>query len=103
MNKTQAYFLLIFTFILILVWIVFSIIQSRVNSTISVPLTVQIAPINPSFDMQTIASLKKRIIVAPASEIPTETATAAAQQNQPTPTITQPVSSTSAIPSITVP
>jgi hypothetical protein len=105
MNKNQAYFILIFTFILILAWISFSIIQSRVNSTISIPLTAQIAPINPSFDMQTITSLKKRIIVAPATEIPSETATAAAQQEQPTPTptISQPVSSTSAIPNITVP
>lgn len=82
MNKNQAYFILISTFILIVAWIIFSIIQSRINSTISLPLTGQIAPINPTFDMQTITALKKRTLVSPVTQPFSETATNAAEQKQ---------------------
>lgn len=91
MKRNEAYFILISTFVLIVAWIIFSILQSAFNSTISEPINAQINPIIPSFDTQTIAAVKKRQVVAPAAEIQTPIASDAAQT--PTPTI--------AVPSIT--
>lgn len=80
MNKKEAYFILISTFVSILAWIIFSILQSAVNSTISAPLSVQISPIHPTFDTQTISALKKRTLVLPAEEVQPDIATSTAQQ-----------------------
>jgi predicted nucleic acid-binding protein len=60
MKKQEAFFILIATFILILAWIVFSILDSAVSSTISQSLHFQIAPISPTFDTKVVDELKKR-------------------------------------------
>ncbi len=105
MNKKEAYFILISTFILIVAWIIFSILQSAVSSTISGSLSLQTTPINPTFDMQTITAIKKRKAVTPATEIQTNIATNAAQSITPTPQAQQSATTgtVSAIPNIQIP
>lgn len=74
MERKQAYFILIVTFVVVLAWVIFSILGNAINSTISDSLNVQISPINPTFDMQTINELKKREIVIPNIEDSVSTA-----------------------------
>jgi hypothetical protein len=75
MNRQEAYFILIATFILVLAWIIFSILDSAVNSTISQTLTVQITSISPTFDTNIIEGLKKRQQVIPLDVEPVQQAT----------------------------
>ena len=70
MKRNEAYFFLIATFILILSWVIFSVLHTAVSSTISSRLTMQISPITPSFDLQTIQMVKKRALVSPITDIP---------------------------------
>lgn len=57
------------SFIIVLAWIGFNLYHNIKTSTISQNLTVQILPINPSFDKKTISDLKKRARVTPFYEI----------------------------------
>lgn len=56
-------------FICVLAWIGFSIYHNIVTSTISEPLTMQIIPISPNFDTNTINNLKKRNNVSPLYQL----------------------------------
>ncbi len=86
MKQRDILFLLISTFIIIIAWIIFSIYDNLVVSTISTPLSIQISPINPDFDAKTIENLKNREVIYPIYEMgnviptPEETATTPAQQ-----------------------
>lgn len=69
MKRKEAYILLLSTSVLIFAWVLFSILHSAISSTISENLNVQILPINPTFDVQTIEKLKTRIRVSPENTI----------------------------------
>lgn len=57
-------------FILIILWIIFSVYHNSVTSTIPETLNIQITPISPSFDEKAISDLKKRERVLPSFETP---------------------------------
>jgi hypothetical protein len=86
MKRNDILLILIPSFIFALAWIGFSIYHNVITSTISEPLSVQITPITPTFDTQTIDSLKNRENVAPLYDLST-----AAENVSPTPVPTAPV------------
>lgn len=103
MKKNDILMILIPSFIFVLAWIGFSLLHNIATSTISETLDMQISPISPGFDTDTIASLKKRKNVVPIYTItvPIQNivipASPSAATPTPTPTIiVQPVSSSSA-------
>ena len=57
--------LLWLTFITVVAWIGFNLYHVMVTSTISEDLQLQITPINPNFDLNTISRLKSREQVDP--------------------------------------
>jgi hypothetical protein len=65
MKQKDIILLLVPSFLLVLVWIGFSIYHNFVTSTISQTLNIQILPIAPTFDTKTIAKLKGRQQVVP--------------------------------------
>ena len=69
MKKNDILLILIPLFIFALAWIGFSIYHNIVTSTISDPLNMQITPITPIFDTNTIGSLKNRARVSPIYEL----------------------------------
>jgi len=54
------------TFIIVLAWIIFNIYHSANTSTIPDAVAIQVAPINPNFDIDTVQELKKRNKIDPA-------------------------------------
>lgn len=80
MKRREILAILIPSFIFVLAWIGFSIYHNIVTTTISQPLSVQITPINPDFDLTTINSLKNRESITPLYQLSVGT------QNLPTPT-----------------
>lgn len=68
MKQRDVITLLIPSFILILAWIVFSIYHNSVASTIPPAVNIQISPINPVFDMDTVSKLKQRQKITPIYE-----------------------------------
>lgn len=68
MKQRDIITLLIPAFILIVVWIVFSIFHSSVTSTIPAAVNMQITPIKAIFDMDAISKLKQRQKVTPIYE-----------------------------------
>jgi hypothetical protein len=103
MKKNDILMILIPSFIFVFAWIGFSLLHNIATSTISETLGMQIAPISPGFDTNTIASLKNRKNVVPIYQItvPIQNivipASPSAATPTPTPTIiVQPVSSSSA-------
>lgn len=78
MKKKDILFILISGFFLVISWIIFSIYHNVKTSTIPEATNIQIAPIAPSFDMKSIADIKKRIKIQAVFEekiTPTPTAT----------------------------
>jgi hypothetical protein len=69
MKKNDILLILIPLFLFVISWIGFSIYHNIVTSTISQPLSVQITPINPTFDTSTIDSLKNREKITPVYEL----------------------------------
>jgi len=68
MKRNDILILLIPSFLIIVLWVVFNIYHNFVNSTIPESLNLQIAPISPRFDTSVIDGLKKRKTVAPLYE-----------------------------------
>ncbi len=64
------------TFITVVAWIGFHIYHITVTSTISEELQLQIIPIDPNFDMDTINRLKGRVKVEPLYQFNENTASA---------------------------
>lgn len=101
MNKKYLFFFAISSFILTVIWILTNIYHSQVTSTIEPVLQTQIIPIEPKFDEETIAELRKRTNIDPAnnavplvspSEGPSPTLTPAPTEEaieslQPTPSV----------------
>lgn len=69
MKQKDILLLIIPGFFLIIIWVIFSIYHNSVTSTIPENLTLQIAPIIPTFDKTTIEVLKKRTQVTPIFEL----------------------------------
>lgn len=60
MKKREVLFILISILILVVTWVAFNIYHSSVTSTIPDSLSIQIEPIDATFDEKTIDALKKR-------------------------------------------
>lgn len=69
MKQKDLLFVAISFFILILIYLGFNIYHNSVASTISEDTNIQISPIAPSFDDNTISDLKKRNNVNPAYQL----------------------------------
>ena len=69
MKQKDIIILLVPTFIVIIIWVIFSIYHSSVASTIPQALNIQITPIKPTFDTNTISKLKQRQKVNPVYEM----------------------------------
>lgn len=65
MKRKDILVLLIPSFIIVILWVVFNVYHSYINSTIPTDVNTQILYINPDFDLKTIEDLKKRQIVEP--------------------------------------
>lgn len=78
-QKKDLYFLLIATLILVVLWVVFSIYQNLISSTISAPVATDINPIAPTFNEKVLTTLKNRQQISPVFSapqiVPTQTAT----------------------------
>src|SRR5579862_4631265 len=68
-------FIFISSFIVIVAWIGFNIYHIYVTSTVSQDLQLDLIPINPTFDAQTIQQLKTRENINPAFEMQKAAAT----------------------------
>ncbi len=75
MKQKDALYILIPAFIMVLVWIGFNIHHNAITSTIPQATNIQIEPIAPRFDTQTIEKLKKRDETIAVFEINQNTAT----------------------------
>ncbi len=76
MKQKDIILILALTSIIVLAWIGFSIYHNLATSTISEVQSVNIKPINPTFDTKTIDALKKRDKVFPIYELaPSQVAT----------------------------
>lgn len=87
-NKKQKDLLYIAasSFIVTVAWVGFSIYHNMVTSTISENLQLQIQPIDPNFDKETLQKLKNRQAIQPAFE--TKTAPTEPAETTPTPLLT---------------
>jgi len=75
MKKNDILLILIPLSLFVLTWIGFSVYHNIVTSTISQPLSVQIIPIIPTFDTNTINNLKTRENIPPIYELSVPTPT----------------------------
>ena len=78
MKQRDILFLVISTFVLIAVWIGFSIYHNLVSSTIAMPVKEKIVPIDPTFDTKTIDMLKERKNIEPIFQAESKEATESA-------------------------
>lgn len=72
MKQRDLLIIAVFTFLVVVAWISFSLYHAYVTSTISPTLRERIAPIEPRFDISTINMLKterKPINIIPESEL----------------------------------
>lgn len=69
MKKRDITLLLASGLILVIAWIIFSIYHKAATSTITPAVSIQIAPITPSFDTKTIDTLKARKSVSPLYDL----------------------------------
>lgn len=68
MKQKDIIFLAVSYFLLVVIWLVFSIYHNAVTSNIPQALSIQASPINPTFDEKTIMELKKRENIPPIFE-----------------------------------
>ena len=64
-QKNIYLILLISSFALVLIWIVFTVYHNSVTSTIPEVLNIQITQIKPDFDLKTISDIKIRKDITP--------------------------------------
>ena len=72
-TPSDILFLSVSMFIIVLLWVIFSIYHAYATSTISPDLQLQITPINGTFDTGTLNKLKARQAIIPLLEETTET------------------------------
>lgn len=65
-KRSDFLFIVIPSFILILLWIIFTIFRSATSSTITETQTTLLQPISPNFDTSVIIMLSKRQKVVPS-------------------------------------
>ncbi len=65
MKRRDILFVIISSFVLVLAWIGFSIFHNIKTSTIPETTTIQIAPIQPNFDIKEITEIKNRQSISP--------------------------------------
>lgn len=68
MKQRELLIIIIPTFILTVLWVMFTVYHNSTTSTIEDPLSIQIIPISGQFDLKTLDSLKKRTKVEPEYE-----------------------------------
>lgn len=81
MKHKDIMMIVIPSFILVLVWIGFTIYHNMISSTITANVGMQIKPINPNFDSTTISDLKTRKKIQPVYELMVSTPTPAPEIN----------------------
>lgn len=69
MKQTDILFVLISSFIVVASWIGFNLYHKWATSTISTDIQAQIIPIDPNFDEETVAAIKKRKKVVPVNQL----------------------------------
>lgn len=85
-NRQQdILFILISSFVLVIIWIGFNIYHIYITSTISEEIQLQLDPIDGSFDQATIKKLRTREQINPLYQLASSSATA---QPTPEPTVT---------------
>lgn len=94
MKRKDILLILIPSFIFVLAWIGFSIYHNIVTSTISAPLSMQIAPIVPNFDTSVIESLKNREKISPVYQLSAPTQNTPTPSPSPSPTVPITITST---------
>ena len=70
MKQKDILLIVVPTFIMVVLWIAFSIYHNHVSSTIKDPLSTQIEPISATFDTKTLDNLKQRERLNPLYERP---------------------------------
>ncbi len=68
MKQRDILLIVVPAFIMVVLWVAFSIYHNHVSSTISEPLSLQIEPIGKTFDLKTLGELKKRERLNPVYE-----------------------------------
>lgn len=69
MKQNDIFYILIPACILVFVWIAFNIQHNSATSTIPEATSIQIAPIIPSFDLETVESIQQRQAITPLFEL----------------------------------
>ncbi|HKC14465.1 MAG TPA: hypothetical protein VKC89_00655 [Patescibacteria group bacterium] len=69
MKQRELLFIVVSFFVLILIYMGFSVYHNSVTSTIPETLGTQILPISPTFDEKTISDLKKRNSIVPIYQL----------------------------------
>ena len=83
-TRKDILFLFISVFLVVFAWIGFSLHHRWVTSTIDEEIQLQLEPIDPTFDMQTIEELRSREDIAPLNDVD-ETAKSLSPTIAPTP------------------
>ena len=91
MKGKEILLIAISSFLLTVIWIVSNVYHANATSTIDSLLQVQIIPISPDFDQDTIGKIKQRTTILPVSSATvqistTPTPTPSLTVSQPTPT-----------------
>lgn len=101
MKQKDILFILISSFILILVWMGFNLWHIKQVSTLSEPVSQQLIPINPYFDKAVIQKIMQRQQIAPLYKLNQATSSASLT---PTPSLSAlsptPISTSSVTPAI---
>lgn len=69
MKQRDIILLAVSYFLLVVIWLVFSIYHNSVTSNIPEAVNIQVSPINPQFDEKTILELKQRENILPSFEV----------------------------------
>jgi len=96
MKQKDLLIILIPTFILTVLWVIFSIYHNYTTSTITDPLTIQVVPIAGSFDTNAISKIKDRQLINPLYQSQNQGAV-----TSPTPTPATPTPTVENGPSVT--
>lgn len=88
MKKKEFLFILISSSILVFAWIIFSVLESAMNSTISESLQVQTSAIQGTFDTKVIERMKTRQQITPVNIDSVIPETASSSAAIPTPVVT---------------
>jgi len=93
-KQKDILFILISSFILVILWIGFNLYHIWATSTVSQDVQMQLTPIAPNFDPSTIQQLKTRENINPSFER-AQQSSQSAQTLQPTPPVLTPIGASS--------